>query len=144
MWWMVTAIILVIVLLPIHSAIGEDYFFYRQNILIIILAITLIRYIFLLKHHWISSSKWFKAIFIFVPIPIFFFLIGAFSDFQAFSDEKGINTILTKLPYKNQRALATFIRSEIVLFWSAAFLANLFMPFRMLISIWREINKGTH
>ncbi len=144
MWWMVTAIVLVIVLLPIQSAIGEDYFFYRQNILIIILAITLIRYIFLLKHHWISSSKWFKALFIFAPIPIFFFLIGAFSEFQAFSDEKGINTILTKLPYKKQQALATFIRSEIVLFWSAAFLANLFMPFRMLISIWREINKGTH
>lgn len=143
-WWLTTAIIAIIVLLPIYSTIGEDYFFYKQNIGIIVIAITLMRYIFLLKHHWVSNSKWFKAIFIFAPIPIFFFLIGAFADFQAFSDEKGINSMLTKLPYKNQTALATYIRTEIVLFWSAAVLSNLFLPFRMIISIWREINKGTH
>lgn len=143
-WWLVTAVIIVMAMLPIYSSVGEDYPFYKDNIFIIIIAVTFIRYIFLLKHHWLSISKWTKALFIFVPIPVFFYLTGVFYDFQAFSDEKGINSVLTKLSQKEQFGLSKYIRTEMVLFWSAAILANAFMPIRMIISLWREINKGTH
>ena len=92
-WLLITAVVTLLVMLPIYTKLGADYIFLRNNILIIVIAITWCRYIFLLKHHWLSSRKWIKVLFIFIPIPIFFFLIGAFYDFQAFSDEKGIYSI---------------------------------------------------
>ena len=142
--WLATIVIVVMSMLPIYTKVGLDFPFYYQNILIIIIAITFARYIFLLKHHWIASQKWIKVLFIFIPIPIFFFLTGAFYDFQAFSDEKGITSILTAIPYKEQLSLAKYIRTEMILFWSAAMLGNLYMPIRMIISLFREINKGKH
>lgn len=142
--WMMTLVIVILVLLPIHSYVGDYYPFYKENIAFIVIALTFMRYIFLLKYHWISASKWIKAVFIFIPIPVFFYLVGGFYDFQAYSDEVGLGAMLTELPYPDQSKIGKYIRSEMILFWSAAFLSNLYMPFRMLISIWREINKGTH
>lgn len=144
LWIVLTIVLIVLILLPIRSQVGDAYPFYKENIAVIAIAVTLIRYIFLLKYHWVSSAKWIKVIFVFLPIPIFFYLTGAFYDFQAFSDEVGLQSIMTDIPYKSQTGLAKYIRNEIVLFWAAAFLANLYMPIRMILSLWREINKGTH
>jgi len=143
-WWIVTAVVTCLILLPIYSKIGTAYPFYYQNILIIIIAITFCRYIFLLKHHWVSNQKWIKILFIFIPVPIFFFLIGAFYDFQAFSDERGINSIMDVLSNAEQTQLSKYIRSEMILFWATAFIANAYMPIRMIKSLYREVNKGTH
>lgn len=143
-WWLVTAIIVVITLLPIYSKLGKDYPFYVSNIAFIVVAVTFIRYIFLLKHHWLVSAKWIKIVFIFLPIPIFFYLMDAFYEFQAYSDEVGLGAMLSSLSYPEQSGLGKFIRSEMILFWSAAFLSNAYMPIRMIISLYREINKGTH
>lgn len=143
-WWLVTGVMVILALLPIYGKIGLAFPFYYQNILIIVIAVTFMRYIFLLKHHWVANYRWAKVLLIFIPVPVFFFLIGAFYDFQAFSDEKGMMSILTSIPFSEQTKLAKYIRTEMVLFWTAAILANLYMPIRMIISIWREINKGTH
>ncbi len=142
--WVITAVIIVLVLLPIYSKIGGAFPFYLQNIALIVIAVTFSRYIFLLKHHWPSTHKWYKVALIFIPIPIFLYLVGIFYDFQAFSDERGITSILTGMGHEEQMSLAKYIRTEMVLFWSAAFLANAYMPIRMIISLWRKINKGTH
>jgi len=141
---LLTIVLAVLLMLPIYSNIGNLYPFYQENIIIIVIAVTFMRYIFLLKHHWVSSSKYIKAVFIFIPIPVFFFLVGALYDFQAFLDEKGIGTILTELSHKKQKSLGGYIKSEMVFFWMAAFLANAYMPIRMILSLWRNINKGTH
>lgn len=143
-WLLITAVVTLLVMLPIYTKLGADYIFLRNNILIIVIAITWCRYIFLLKHHWLSSRKWIKVLFIFIPIPIFFFLIGAFYDFQAFSDEKGIYSIMENITVPEQRKLAKYIRSEILMFWATAFLANAYMPIRMIISLYREIKSGNH
>ena len=139
-----TAVLIILVLMPIITEVGEAFPYYIENALCILLGVSFLRYIFLMKHHWLSSAKWLKIIFIFVPIPIFFFLTGFLYDFQAFSDEIGINTLMPDLSYEAQANLSRYIRTEIVLFWSAAFVSNLFMPVRMIVSLWREINKGTH
>jgi len=143
-WLIMTAVITCLVMLPIYSMIGNSYPFYWENVLVIIIAITFCRYIFLLKYHWVSNKKWIKILFIFIPVPIFFFLIGAFYDFQAFTDEHGINSVMGAITPKDQLKLSKFIRSEMILFWSTAFLANAYMPIRMIISLYREVNKGTH
>jgi len=141
---MITAVVTALIMLPIYLSLGERYPFYLDNILTIILAITFIRYIFLTKHHWLAYNMWIKVVFVFLPIPILLFLLGAFYDFQSFYDEKGIHSIMDNLPLKKQSQLALYIRTEVVLFWAAAFISNIFMPFRMIISIWRKMHKGTH
>jgi len=143
-WLLLTAVLIILIMLPIHGSIGDLFPFYRQNMILIFIAVTFSRYIFLLKYHWLSNAKWIKVIFIFLPIPIFFFIVGALYDFQAFSDEKGLTSIMSVLPHEEQIGLSKYIRNEVILFWSAAFLANIYMPIRMILSLWREINKGTH
>ena len=143
-WWLLTLVLIVLVLLPIYSKIGLLYPFYVSNIAFIIISTTFIRYIFLLKHHWVSSAKWIKVLFIFTPIPIFFYLTGAFYDFQSFSDEVGLTSLVQEIPYKDQMRITKYMRVEMVFFFAAAFISNLMMPLRMVISLWREINKGTH
>ena len=130
-------------MLPIYLNIGEAYPFYTNNIIIIAIAVTFIRYIFLLKHHWIILSNWIKAVFIFLPIPILFYLLGAQFDFQELVDNDGINSILKELSIEKQNSIGLYIKTEMSFFWSAAFISNALIPFRMIISIWRKINKGT-
>ncbi len=144
LWIIITIIITVLILLPIYGHVGAAYKFYGFNVFIIVVAVTFCRYIFLLKHHYISVAKWIKVLFIFIPIPIFFFLMTGFYEFQAFSDEQGIMSMLTALPFKEQTKFITYIKTEILLFWTTAIIANALMPVRMIVSLWREINKGTH
>ena len=143
-WLAFTAVCIVLLMLPIYSTVGLAYPFYKENIIVIIVAITFIRYIFLLKHHWVSLAKWIKIAFIFIPIPFVFLLIGIMDDFQAYCDEIGLEKFLDVLPYKQQATISKYIKTEMLLFWTGAFLANAYMPIRMILSLWREINKGTH
>jgi len=141
---MITAILICLIILPIYFSLGERYHFYLDNICVIFIAVTFMRYIFLMKHHWLTASKWIKAVFIFIPIPILFFLLGARYDFQAFYDEKGLESMMDHLSIKKQNQMSLYIRTEMLLFWVAAFVSNIFMPFRMIISIFREMHRGSH
>ena len=144
LWWIITLVLVLLVLSPIYLNIKGDFPFYFYNIVCIVIAVTFIRYIFLLKHHYIVSAKWIKVLFIFIPIPIFLVLIDAITIFQSFVDEEGIYSIMKGLPNDLQKGLASYIRSEMIFFWAAAMLSNALLPVRMIISLWREINKGTH
>lgn len=137
-WISLTIVVTALVLLPIWFGVEEKYPFYRDNIILIWIAVTFGRYLFFLKHHWIVSSKWYKIILIFLPIPVFIFLMDSFYDFQRFADEEGIKSIMTELSSKDQNSLSLFIRTEMLLFWSAAFVSNLLLPFKMIRSIYRK------
>jgi len=126
-WLLLTLVVICLVLLPIYTHVGDDYIFYKENIFIIFISVTFIRYIFLTRHHWISESK-----------------IGSFYDFQSFSDEAGLTSLVPDMAYKDQLWICKYIRVEFVFFFAAAFISNFMMPFRMIVSLWREINKGTH
>jgi len=144
LWWIITVVLIGLVLLPIYNMIGDNYPFYLENILIIIISVTFSRFIFFLQHHWVANSKWFKIFFIFIPIPIFFFLIDVFYDFQTFSDQKSIYSIMNNLTASDQTNLGKYIRTEMLLFWAMAFLCTAYLPIRMIKSLYRKINKGTH
>ncbi len=142
LWIALTIVILCLILLPIWLAVEDKYPFYIDNILLIVIAITFGRYIFFLKHHGIVYSKWFKLFFVFFPVVIFFYLMDSFYDFQRFADEEGIKSIMQHLANKDQGQMAIYIKTEMILFWSAAFLGNILLPFKMIRSIWRKKNKG--
>lgn len=141
-WILFTLILVGLIILPIYLALGDNYDFYIENILVIIIAITFIRYIFFLKHLWLSYSNKIKVVFIFIPIVVLVYLMDTMYDFQAFSDEEGLKSIMGNLSNKKQEQLSIYIRTEMVLFWVAAFISNALLPFRMLVSIWKKINKG--
>jgi len=143
LWWIITAIIVVLILLPIYLSVGDDFPFYRDNMLMIIIGVTFMRYIFLLKHHWLTLSNYIKAVFIVIPIPVFFFLIGAFYDYQSYYDDGNFAALLENLHVEKQKSVLLYIRTEMIFFWVFAFVSNFILPFRMLMSIWRKINKGT-
>ncbi len=142
MSWIITALIVVMVLLPIYTQVGDKYQFYVENILFVIIFISFTRFIFLTKHHWFSHSTWFKTIAIFAVIPVLFYIVDNLWDFQRFLDEEGIGTILTEVPAKKQSSLAKYIKAEMIFFWAAAFIATLALPLRMLHSIWRLRHRG--
>ena len=143
-WLMITVLVIMLFLLPIYSSVGLTYPFYFENSMVIFIAITFARYIFLLKHHWLTLSNYIKGIFMFVSIPVFIYLMDVLYDFQALYDEQGIGSIMDHLSFKSQKTMGLYIRSQMIFFWVTAFITNAMMPFRMLISIWRKVNKGTH
>ena len=142
-WWIVTAVIVVLVLLPIYQGIGIDYPFYIPNIVFIIVFVTFTRYMFLTRHTFFSHTTWVKVIFIFLPIPIFFYAMDALYDFQRFLDEKGAISLMNNLNTEDQYQLAKYIRYEKLFFGTGAMITIFLMPMRMIVSIWRVRNRGT-
>ena len=142
-WWIATAVILTIILLPILTNIGDKYLFYVSNSFFILVFITFTRYIFLLKHTFLSKSKILKLIFVFVPIPLFFYAIDSFYDFQDFIDKGGHIEMLNHLHPDTAMQISKYIKYQFIFFGTGTMIVLFLLPIRMIISIWRGINKGT-
>ena len=137
-----TLLVVLIVLLPIWKS-NVDYPFYFSNILFIVVFITLSRYIFLWKHNFFARNLVFKVIVIFTAIPFIFYLIDGLSAFQGFADDKGLQTLVNSLDMPDQSSMIKYIRTEMLFFGVGAVIVAILFPLRMLISIWRVINKNT-
>ena len=143
LWWMITAIIMVLIITPIYTSIGYDYPFYLANVLFVIVFVTFTRYIFLLKYTFFSHNSWIKVFFVFLPIPLFMYFIDSMYDFQKFLDEEGLISIMDKLSAKNQISLSKYIQYEKLFFGTGAIITLVLLPIRMIVSIWRVRNRGT-
>lgn len=140
--WIITAILVIIVLLPIYSQVGNQYRFYFENIIFIILFATFTRFMFLTKHHWFSHVTWFKVFCMVASIPLLLYAVDNLWDFQRFLDEEGIGTILGGIPAENQSSLSKYIKAQMIFFWAAAFISTFLLPFRMIHSIWRVRHRN--
>jgi len=49
---------------------------------------------------------------------------------------------MDELSPQQQNQMAVFIRTEMILFWSAAFISNFLLPFKMIRSIYRKRKLG--
>ncbi|MEE9439117.1 MAG: hypothetical protein V3V14_08970 [Saprospiraceae bacterium] len=139
-WWFITAIIVVLFLIPIYSNIGKDYPFYFSNILMIIIFVTFSRYIFQLKHTWLARNKWVKAVLIFVMIPIFFWVTDSIYNFQNHVEKDGFATMMIHMNPDEAMNLSKYIRYQYIFFGTSTWIVLILFPIRLLISIWREIN----
>ena len=140
-WWLVTVLILLAVLLPILSQV-EDYRFLGSNILFVVVLITMARHLFLLRHSLLDRYEVPKIVLVFLCIPLGFLLIQNLNSFQSFLDEEGINSFLNGLPYPKQQSLSRYIHSEMLLFGTGSILTTLLMPIKLIVSIWRKRNRG--
>lgn len=142
MMWVFTVVLVVLVLLPIYLNVKE-YPFYLSNILFIIIFFTLARYIFLLKHTIVARSMIFKVAMMVLSIPLLMYLLGSVSSFQGFADDIGLQTLVTDLSLPKQESMMKYMKTEMIFFGVGAVIVALIFPIRMLISIWRGINKNT-
>ncbi len=71
------------------------------------------------------------------------YMVDNIYDFQAFLDEQGLYTILDKLSVEKQRSLGSYIKTQMIFFWTAAVISSVLLPIRMIISLWRQRNRGT-
>ena len=143
LWWMVTGVLVVLFLLPVFLNIGDRYPFYQSNIVFIVIFITFTRVIFLLKHTLFAHNKMLKLILIFAPIPLFFYSMDALFNFQDFIDKGEHIKMLSQLSPDKAMNISKYIRYEFVFFGTGSILTIFLLPIRMIISIWRGINKGT-
>ena len=142
-WWIATLVVVVFFLLPVINYIGDKYLYYTPNIFFIVLFITLTRYIFLLKHTFFANNKVLKLIFVFLPIPLFFYSIDSLFNFQDFIDKGGHIEMLNHLHPDTALDITKYIRYQFIFFGTGSLLVIFLFPVRMIISIWRGINKGT-
>ena len=138
-WFAATAILVVLVLLPIRQMI-YGFPFERANILFIIGFVTLIRWFLFLSSTPFNRTHWVKIILGMGSIWLGIYALRQFSFFQTFIDEKGIESITQHLSNEDQVAMSKYIISEYIFFAVGTIIVCIMMPFRMLISVWRTYN----
>lgn len=141
-FWVFTLVVAVGILLPILSTL-PDYRFLLPNIVYIVVAITMTRYLFLLKHTFLAKRQVLKVAISLLCIPLLFYLVQALNGFQTFLDEEGPEAIVGPLAYSSRSGLMTYIRSEMLLFGVASIISAFVLPFRLILSVWRTRNRGT-
>lgn len=138
-WWLITAIIAVIILGPILYKL-PDYQFLWPNLVFILVMVTFTRYIFFLKYTFLATWRNIKVAIIFLCIFIAFLLVQEINLFQTFLDENGVEAIVGSLPRTEQAPMMKFIKSEMLLFGVGAVITCGVLPLRLVVSIWRRWN----
>lgn len=142
-WWIITAVIIGLVLVPILQG-DVDFPFYWSNILFAVVFITLSRYIFQLKHTWLAEIQWFKVVLFFCCIPLLAFLVNQLHEFQIFLDTEGTDRFFETAvdPEGGTAALFYYIRAEMVFFGAGSIVVTVMFALRMLVSVWTLRNRG--
>jgi len=140
-FWILTAVVATGVLLPILTRL-PDYPFFFANIVYIVVAITMTRYLFLLRHTFLARQQTLKVVLFFLFIPLVFYLVQELNYFQTFLDEEGPEAIVGRLPFDQRESMLTYIRSEMILFGVASVISTVVLGFRLLLSVWLLRNRG--
>jgi hypothetical protein len=141
-WWIFTLVLTATILYPILRIV-DDYPFLVINIAFVIIFITFTRYIFLLKHTFLAKQQLLKVGIILISVPVIFMLINQINLFQTFLDENGIEGIVGSLSFGRRENIAKFIRTEMLFFGVGSVISSIILSLRLVISVWRTINKGT-
>jgi len=141
-FWAFTAVVAFAVLFPVVNEI-KTYPFLFINVVYIVTAITVTRYMFLLQHTFLAHRQALKVALVFLCIPFVFYLIQGLNHFQTFIDEQGLDALVGSLPYQRRNNMADYIRNEMLFFGTASIISSAAFPFRLLASVWRNRNRGT-
>ena len=141
-WWGVTILLTLLILFPIlHKT--NAFPLTLINSIAIVAFITIFRYTFFLKYTYLAHLKYLKIVLIFLSIPIIFNLINNLNYFISYLDELSYEAFLGHLNANTRNSLETYIRSEMLLFSVGSIIAAILLPFRLIVSLWRQRNRGT-
>ena len=96
-----------------------------------------------MKYTVIANSKATKALLIILCIPLIIFSIDGIFSFRQILDNDGYAAICKGVADENMNAIGMYYRNEYLFFGVSAIITAIIFPFRMVISIWRQINRGT-
>lgn len=141
--WLIIAIVILTVLLPIYNGIHTKYPFYVMNAAGIAVFLYFTKCIFLLRHTFFSHMAKFKFILILVCILLILYFIDGLYEGQRYFDEERLYEALRYLPSEDQIGLGKYIRYELIFFTTSALIVSVLFPIRLIVSEWRIRNRGT-
>lgn len=142
LWWLLTAVVVIAVLLPIQLNV-PDYPFIIPNIFFIAAFVTFSRYIFFLPISLVARAKWIKLGVIAISAILFFVMTTAISDFRNFLEDRGLQTLVPHLHVTEQTRMMTYMKNQFLFFGTGAIITGILLPMRMIVSLWRMRNRGT-
>ena len=140
LWWVFTAVVAAVVLLPIYFN-TNGFPFWKSNLIFIISFITLTRYVFLLESTFLARRQIVKIALVFLSIPLIFYLVQELHHFQTFLDEEGVEALVGRIPHRQGEKIVPYVRNEILLFGVGSVISALIFPFRMIASVWQDRNR---
>ena len=140
-WWLVTAIICYIIYYTNASSFSP-YPFLKVNMIFIVAFITVTRYVFLLRHSPIASSRNLMIAMIFVSVPLFLYILNEYRAFKMFWDDGKLLSFLVSDDFDEKMKAANFFRKQMIFFSIGSMLAIFIFPFTLVKAIWRKHNKG--
>jgi len=140
--WLFVILFGLLILGPVYIKTGADYNFYFENGISIFVFLTFSRWLFLWSFTPYARNRAFKFIFIFLPIPIFMYLVDNLYDFQRFLDEEGTISFFKNSFEVSDYNFGKFIKYQFIFFTTGAIVTTLLMPVRMIVSFWRLYNTN--
>ncbi len=141
MWIVFTVILIAAIMFPIYKDFG-GYQFKVMNIVFIAAFITFTRSIFLLQYTFWSHWQYVKISLVFLVIPLLAYMVNGLGGFQKFLDEVDTNVWMAEVTEVNHENLLTYIRNEMTFFGVGAIVSAGILPIRMIVSVWRQRNRG--
>lgn len=145
-WWVLTGIVVWLVTRPLWSEfIRYEYIHYL--ILFMVIFITYTRYLFLLKYTFLSHFQVGKFILIFASIPLAFYLIGLFFNYQDFLERQSEGMEEYRIYFRSDMTfdehgeVLKYLSKVYSFFALSAVIVVVVAPFRLLLSFWRVYNK---
>lgn len=142
LWWLFTAIVVVIVMLPIFVKV-PNFEFKWLNVFYIAATVTFTRYIFLLKYTPTAHSIPFKIIIPCITLISLLLITDGIAEYQRMVDEEGSISFLKHLPTEDIMGMARYIKAEYMFFGVSTVICAIILPIRMIVSIYRQLNRGT-
>lgn len=129
------------VLLPIYSTI-PDFPFYLPNFIYVVVAVTLTRYLFLLRVTWLRDRLIAQAAVAFLLIPLIFYMVQEFNAFIIYFDERGPDVLVRGLEPDLGGTMDNYMHAEYRFFGVWAVVASIVMPFRLVYNAWVRYRSG--
>lgn len=140
LWWVSSLIFVIIIMVPIYR--GVDYYpFMAVNIGFILLFFHYSRNVVFLRYSILRIGFWRKFFLALITIPVLFLMAGQFGYFQTFMDEHTMGKMMPDMTHDNQVSLNKYIKTQMIFFASGTFIGGTLFVFRMMLSLWRLVNK---
>jgi hypothetical protein len=145
-WWLLTAIVAFLVVQPLWVDF-KRYDFIYELILYVIVFITFARYVFFLKYTFLAYFQKMKFLLIFASIPLIFYLVQEFFEFQDFLERQNSGLQEAEIYFKDDMGFQdredtlAYLSKVYTFFAIAAIITVIITPFRLLKSYWRVYNK---
>ncbi|MEZ4919417.1 MAG: hypothetical protein R2792_09975 [Saprospiraceae bacterium] len=141
-WWIFTALVVYIILRPIHKAM-HVWPFETSNIVFIVVLITFARYTFLLPYTFLARQQLIKVALILAMFPLVFSLIGMINGFLVYIEDNTWEALTGHLPLDRKAGMESYLWNEMIFFGAGSVITCPVLAVRLFLSIWRQHNRGT-